>query len=356
MSIEPSVIHIAERAVGNGQPCFIIAEAGINHNGDLDTAMQLVDVAADAGVDAVKFITFNPDTLITKGAAKARYQKSGEDDKETFYQMLKGLWLPDDAFRQLNQRAKDRGIAFMSKGYLEELDFLIGLNVPVIKIDSASVVYFSLLQKAGRAGLPVILSTGGASLGEVERALDELAQVGCVDVILLHCTSAYPTPNDQVNLRAMETLKGAFGLNVGLSDHSEGIEIALAAVAFGATVIEKHFTLDRSMPGPDHQASLEPQELSNLVSGIRKIEAAMGDPRKKPTQLEAENMLVVRRSLVAEKAIEVGEVFSESSIAFKRPAGGLGEDFKSVVIGRTARRRLEAGDPITWDVIGGPLG
>lgn len=354
MSEQPTLIKIAERPVGYGEPCFIVAEAGINHNGDLDTAMQLVDVAADAGVDAVKFITFNPDTLITKGAAKARYQKSGEEDQETFYQMLKGLWLSDDCFRQLSDRARERGIIFMSKGYMGELDFLVSLGVPVLKIDSASVVYYSLLRKAGAMALPVILSTGGASLGEVERALDELMQAGCSEIVLLHCTSAYPTPAEQVNLRAMLTLRDAFGLNVGLSDHSKGIEISLAAVALGATVIEKHFTLDRAMPGPDHQASLEPEELRQLVAGIRKIETALGDPRKKATPLESENMLVVRRSLVADNTIEAGEVFTEESLAFKRPAGGLSEDLKNVVVGRIASRRLEPGDPITWDVVGGP--
>lgn len=350
------LIDIAGRKIGPGQPCFVIAEAGVNHNGNLDMAMQLVDVAAEAGADAVKFQTFNPDTLVTKTAGKARYQKASRDDRETFYEMLCHLRLTYDDFRKLSDRAQERGILFMSKGYKEDLDFLFELGVPMFKIDSASIIYYSHLRKAAEFGIPIVLSTGTATLGEVEKALETIYEAGNHQVILLHCTSAYPTPIEQVNLRAMVTLRNAFGLNVGLSDHSEGIEVALAAVALGAVVVEKHFTLDRNLPGPDHRASLEPDELAALVRGIRKVEAALGSSRKRPTTLERENTLVIRRSLVAERAIKAGELFDTSTVSFKRPSGGLGEEFMEVILGRIATRDIGEGEPITWDVVGGFAG
>lgn len=347
-------LRIGARTVGEGHPAFVIAEAGINHNGKLELAMQLVDVAAEAGADAVKFQTFNPDTLVTRAAAKARYQKSAEDDSQTFHALLKQLWLPDSAFEKLARHAQQRGIAFMSKGYYEELDLLVRLGVPALKIDSASIIYFSLLRKAAGFGLPIVLSTGGSTLGDVERALAEIAAVREVPVVLLHCTTAYPAPPEQMNLRAMRTLRQAFGLPVGLSDHSQGIEVALAAIAMGATILEKHFTLDRMLPGPDQKASLEPPELRALIEGIRKIEAALGDSTKRPTELELENMRTVRRSLVAERAIRAGETFGAQNVSFKRPSGGLGEELLEVVSGRVALRDIAEGEPITWAVIGGP--
>lgn len=349
-----TAIRIGDRLVGAGHPCFIIAEAGINHNGNLDMAIELVDVASASGADAVKFQTFDPDTLVTRSAGKAQYQKTSDDDTQTFYELLKGLQLPDSAFEKLSRHAAQRGIIFMSKGYFKELDLLVGLGVPVLKIDSASAIYYSLLRKAAGYGLPVILSTGGCNLGEVEKALAILADSGNPRVIVLHCTTAYPAPVEQMNLRAMGTLREAFGVTVGLSDHSQGIEVALAAVALGASVIEKHFTLSRSLPGPDHPASLEPQELTHLVAGIRKVESAMGGARKRATSLELENLRIVRRSLVADRDIRAGERFTTDSVAFKRPSGGLGEDLLEVVLGRVAARDIAEGEAITWAVVGGP--
>jgi len=348
------ILHIGGRAVGEGHPAFVIAEAGINHNGKLDIAMQLVDVAAEAGADAVKFQTFNPDTLVTRTAAKARYQKSSQDDQQTFYELLTQLRLSDEAFEKLARHARQRQIIFMSKGYYEELDLLVRLGVPVLKIDSASVIYHSLLRKAAGFGLPIILSTGGSTLGEVERALAEIASVKSVPVVLLHCTTAYPAPVEQINLRAMHTLREAFGLPVGLSDHSQGIEVSFVAVGLGACVIEKHFTVDRSLPGPDQKASLEPGELKALMQGIRKVESALGSGRKGPTELELENLRTVRRSLVAERDIRAGEALDPTNISFKRPSGGLGEEMHGVVCGRIALRDIAEGEPITWDVVGGP--
>jgi N-acetylneuraminate synthase/N,N'-diacetyllegionaminate synthase len=347
------MLKIGERAVGAGAPCLVIAEAGVNHNGSLDLARRLVAAAADAGADVVKFQTFKAERVVTRSAAKAAYQKRGAGDGETMYEMLKALELGYDAFRELRECAAQRGLLFMSKGHKEDLDFLVRIGVPALKIDSAAVVYYSLLEKAAGLGLPVVLSTGGSNLGEVERALDVLAAHGNPPVVLLHCTTAYPAPVDQVNLRAMLTLRDAFGLPVGLSDHSEGSEVPIAAAALGACVIEKHFTLDRSLPGPDHRASLEPGELAAMIRGIRKVERAMGEPRKRATPLERENLGLMRRSLVAERDIAAGERFAADMIGFKRPAGGLGEDLLPVVLGRCAARAIAAGEPITWDAVGG---
>ena len=345
--------NIGGRLVGEGQPCLVIAEAGVNHNGSLDVALRLVDAAAEAGADVVKFQTFKAERVVSRRAAKADYQKTGDGDSQSMLEMLRRLELSDDDFRAIAEHARHRGIIFMSKGHREDIDFLVELGVPALKIDSAAVVYYSLLRKAAGTGLPIILSTGGSKLGEVEKALDILAEHGDPPVALLHCTTAYPAPFDQINLRAMLTLKAAFGLSVGFSDHSEGIEIPIAAAALGACIIEKHFTLDRSLPGPDHKASLEPQELRRMVEGIRKIEQALGDPRKRPTELERRNMQLMRRSLVAERDIAAGENLQADMVAFKRPGSGLGEDFLDLVIGRVAAKAIAAGDPITWDRIGG---
>ena len=347
------LVPIGQRLVGEGQPCYIVAEAGVNHNGSLVMARQLIDVAVAAGADAVKFQTFNPDTAVTKSAAKASYAKTGAGDQETFYEMLCRLALSHDDFRQLNDHARERGIVFFSKGYKDDTDFLVGLDVPMLKIDSSQITWYSHIRKVAEQKLPVILSTGTATLGEVEKALEITYEAGNHDVIVLHCTTAYPAPIDQINLRAMVTLRNAFGVNVGLSDHSLGIEAALGAVALGAVMIEKHFTLDCALPGPDHRASLEPDGLASLVQGVRRVEAALGGPIKGPRPVERENMLLVRRGLVAECYINSGARFDSSNVSFKRPSGGLGEEFMDVVLGRIATRDIGEGQPITWDVVGG---
>lgn len=354
--MEPSEIRVGERIIGPGHPCFIVAEAGVNHNGNLDMAMQLIDVAVEAGADAVKFQTFNPASSVTKTATKAPYQKAGENDRETFYELLVRLALSYDDFRKLNDYARERGIIWFSKGLKDDTDFLVSLGVPLLKIDSSQIVWYSHIRKAAKYGIPIILATGASTLGEVEKALDTIYETGNHDVILLHCTTAYPAPINQVNLRAMVTLRNAFGINVGLSDHSEGIEAALGAVALGAVVIEKHFTLDRTLPGPDHHASLEPDELAALVRGVRRAEAALGSPIKRPTALEREMMQLVRRSLVAERDIKCGECFDSSMVSFKRPSSGLGEELLEVVVGRIASRDIKEGEPITWDMVGGFAG
>lgn len=350
---EPDEIRLGKRTIGPGYPCYIVAEAGINHNGSLRMAMKLIDVAVKAGADAVKFQTFNPDTVFTKTATKVGYQKTGSKDEETAYEMVRKLALSYDDFRQLNDYAHERGIAFFSKGHKEDIDFLVGLNVPMLKIDSSQLIWYSHIRKVAEQGIPIILSTGTCTLGEVEKALEIIYEAGNRDVVVLHCTTAYPAPIDQVNLQAMVTLKNAFGVNVGLSDHSEGIEASLGAVALGAAMIEKHFTLNRTLPGPDHQASLEPDQLTVLVTSVRKVEAALGSPIKSPTVIERENIRAVRRSIVAECDIMAGERFDVSNVSFKRPLGGLGEEFMEVVLRRVATRDIQEGEPITWDVVGG---
>lgn len=347
------MFRIGERPVGAGAPCLVIAEAGVNHNGSIDLARKLIDTAAQAGADVVKFQTFQAERVVTRSAAKARYQKNGSGDAQTMYEMLRALELGYDEFRDLRRHAAAHGLAFMSKGHKEDLDFLVEIGVPALKVDSAAVIYYSLLEKAAGYKLPIVLSTGGSNLGEVERALEILAAHGDPPVVLLHCTTAYPAPADQINLRAMLTLRDAFGLPVGLSDHSEGIEVPLAAVALGACVIEKHFTVDRSLPGPDHKASLEPGELGGMIRGIRKVEQALGDARKRATPLERENLAVMRRSLVAERAIGAGETLAADMIGFKRPGSGLAEDMLPVVVGRVAAKSIAEGEPITWEAVGG---
>ena len=278
---------IANKLIGRDQPCFIIAEAGVNHNGDINLAKQLINAAVEAGADAVKFQTFHADNVVTRDAEKAEYQKSTTSSDESQYDMIKKLELPDDAFRELSDYANDKGIIFLSTPFDEEsVDLLDDIGVPAFKIPSGEITNFPLLKKIAEKHRPIILSTGMATLGEVEEAFLYLKEMGSKDVILLHCTTSYPAPFDSVNLRAMDTLQCAFKVPVGYSDHTEGLTIPIAAVAMGARVIEKHFTIDRTLQGPDHQASIEPHELMAMVKGIRDVERALGDGMKKPTPEE----------------------------------------------------------------------
>jgi N,N'-diacetyllegionaminate synthase len=349
----PREIVIGDKKIGSEHPCYIVAEAGINHNGSLEMARDLIEVAVAAGADAVKFQTFNPSQVFTKSAIKAAYQKTGPNDQETAYEMVERLALSYDDFRHLNEFARSKGITFFSKGHKEDIDFLVEIGVPMLKVDSSQVVWHSYIGKVAEQHMPIILSTGTCTLGDIERALDIVYAAGHEKVVVLQCTTAYPTPLDQINLRAMATLQGAFDVQVGFSDHSEGLEASLAAVALGAVMIEKHFTLDRTLTGPDHQASLEPEELADLVRKIRKVEIAMGSPVKRPTSLEKENMRAVRRSIVAETAIGLGDKLNSANLSFKRPAGGLGEEFMEVIRGRLATRDIEEGEVINWDMVGG---
>ena len=320
---------------------LIIAEAGVNHNGDLALARQLIDVAAVAGADLVKFQTFTADRLATRAAQKADYQNRTTTSTESQHEMLSRLELTDAMHHELIAHCATRKIGFFSTGFdIDSIDLLVRHGQNHFKIPSGEITNLPYLRHIGRLGKSVILSTGMANLGEIEAAIDALEAAGTPRAMLtvLHCTTEYPTPMAEVNLRAMLSIHAAFGVAVGYSDHTQGIEVAIAAVAMGATVIEKHFTLDRNLPGPDHKASLEPAELNAMVAAIRNIEVALGDGIKRLTTSEARNRPVVRKSLVASRAITSGALFTAENITAKRPATGISPMRWDEVIGKTALR------------------
>lgn len=320
---------------------LIIAEAGVNHNGDLSMARQLIDAAAEAGADIVKFQTFKADRLVTASAKKAEYQMATTAADESQYDMIRKLELSEAMHEQLIAHCKLRGIEFFSTAFdIESLDYLMSLGMQRIKIPSGEITNLPYLRRVGSFDKPVILSTGMSSLGEIENAVNALEQPGLSrqQITVLHCNTEYPVPMNEVNLRAMLSIRDAFGVKVGFSDHTEGIEVAIAAVALGGCVIEKHFTLDRNLPGPDHRASIEPSELTRLVSSIRNIELAMGDGIKRANRSEARNLPIVRKSIVAATPIRQGEAFTSSNLNAKRPGNGISPMRWDEVVGQIARR------------------
>ncbi len=320
---------------------LVIAEAGVNHNGDPAMARRLIEIAARAGADLVKFQTFSADRMTTAGAATAAYQARNTGSLEPQQEMLRRLELTRAMHEDLKRHCKDCGIGFFSTAFdVESVDFLASLGLDRFKIPSGEITNLPYLRHIGRYRKPVILSTGMATMGEIESALDvlEAAGTGRQQVTVLHCTTEYPAPMAEVNLRAMLTIRDAFGVAVGYSDHTQGIEVAIAAVALGATVIEKHFTVDRSLPGPDHRASLEPPELEAMVTAIRNIESALGNGIKEVGASEARNRPVARKSIVAACAIRAGETFDEGNLTTKRPGTGISPMRWDEVIGRWARR------------------
>ena len=307
-------------------PTLVIAEAGVNHNGSLELAFELIDAASDAGADVVKFQTFKAEKLVTQSATKADYQLESTDSKETQFEMIKKLELSYDMHLKLISRCKEKGIRFSSTGFdVSSVDVLIELGVDFLKVPSGEITNLPYLRHVGSKGLPIILSTGMSSMQEVKGGVRLLEQAGSKksDITALHCNTEYPTPMEDVNLRAMLSMENELGVKVGYSDHTLGIEVPIAAVVLGATVIEKHFTLDRTMEGPDHAASLEPDELKQMVASIRNIEEAMGDGLKMPSKSERDNIRVVRKSIVASKNIKAGEKFTEENLAVKRPGTGI---------------------------------
>ena len=320
---------------------LIIAEAGVNHNGNLGLAKKLIDAAADAGADLVKFQTFNADRQVTPTAKKADYQTQTTDGNESQHEMLRRLELTPDMHGELIAHCASRNIGFFSTGFdIECVDLLVSLGQDRFKIPSGEITNLPYLRHIGQLQKTVILSTGMATLGDIEAAIDALEQAGTprVNMTVLHCTTHYPTHMSEVNLRAMQSIHAAFGVAVGYSDHTRGIEVAIAAVAMGATVIEKHFTLDRNLPGPDHKASLEPEELKAMVAAIRNIEIALGDGIKRLTPSEARNKSIARKSLVATQPIKVGEIFSAKNTTAKRPGTGISPMRWDEIIGRPAPR------------------
>ena len=320
---------------------LIIAEAGVNHNGDLELAKQIVKAAANAGADLVKFQTFTAERLAIDSAPKADYQNQTTDQKQSQFAMLRQLELTAEMHEQLIVYCSKQGIGFFSTGFdLQSVDYLASLGADRFKIPSGEITNLPYLRHVGAFGKPLILSTGMATLGEIEAALDacEIAGTPRSRVTVLHCNTEYPTPMSDVNLRAMCSIRDAFGVAVGYSDHTLGIEVPIAAVALGATVIEKHLTLDRNLAGPDHKASLEPDEFAAMVRVIRNIEQAMGDGIKRPSPSEAKNKPIARKSLVAARSIKAGERFTPENLTAKRPGTGVSPMRWDEVMGRTATR------------------
>jgi len=323
---------------------FIIAEAGVNHNGSLEIAKKLIDVAIEAKVDTIKFQTSQPEKVISKFAPKAEYQKKTTGGLGSQLEMVKKLVLDEEAQRLLVDDCKKKGIMFLSTPFdLESIDFLNELGLQTLKIPSGEITNLPYLRKIGSLRKKIIMSTGMADLNEIKAALDILTSCGTPkeNITILHCNTEYPTPFEDVNLSAMLTIRDTFKVKVGYSDHSRGIEVPIAAVALGATIIEKHFTLDRAMIGPDHKASLEPDELKAMVKAIRNIEVALGDGVKKASLSESKNILIARKSIVANEYIKKSEVFTEKNITAKRPATGISPMEWDRVIGKRAKRNFE---------------
>ncbi|WP_026894334.1 N-acetylneuraminate synthase [Clostridiisalibacter paucivorans] len=321
---------------------FVIAEAGVNHNGSLELAKKLVDAAKDAGADCVKFQTFVSKNIVSKNAVKAEYQKQQTEPEESQQDMLKKLELSFDEFVELNEYCKSKSIEFMSTAFdFDSIDFLDGLEMGTWKIPSGDITNLPYLIKIANLNKPVILSTGMSTMEDIRSAIKALKENGATELTVLHCTTEYPTPFEDVNLRAMNTIKEEFGVKVGYSDHTKGIEVPIAAVALGATVIEKHFTLDRNMEGPDHKASLEPNELKAMVDSIRHIELALGNGMKQPVESEKKNMAVARKSIIASKDIKAGEIFTEENLTVKRPGDGISPMRWFDIIGKPAPRDFE---------------
>ena len=308
------------------KPTLIIAEAGVNHNGSIDRAKKMIDVAAEAGADFVKFQTFRANSLVTKQADKAEYQKGLPGTNETQFEMIKKLELDKKAHEKLIVCCKQKGIKFLSTAFDHgSIELLAKLDITLFKIPSGEITNLPYLRHIGGMGKPIILSTGMSTLDEVHGALNILLEAGAKkdNITILHCNTEYPTPMEDVNLKAMLTIRNELGVNVGYSDHTRGIEVPIAAVTMDATVIEKHFTLDRTLPGPDHAASLEPDELKLMVIAIRNIENAMGDGIKKPTLSEIKNLPIARKFIVAKKSIKKGKKFSEKNLTVKRSGIGI---------------------------------
>ncbi len=331
---------------------LIIAEAGVNHNGNIDLAKEMIIKAKEAGADYIKFQTFIPKQLVSASAQKAGYQKETTGSDESQLEMLAKLALTFEDFKKLQEECKKVGIGFVSTPFdLESIDFLTTLNMPFWKIPSGEITNEPYLRAIGKTHMPVIMSTGMSTVEEIREALQVLREEGCEDIRLLHCNTQYPTPMEDVNLAAMDTLRKEFQVPVGFSDHTMGIYVPIGAVARGAEVIEKHFTLDHSMEGPDHKASLEPDELKEMIACIRQVERAIGSGRKEPSPSEKTNMVAVRKSIVAAKEIKKGEIFTEDNLTTKRPGDGMSPMKWSLIIGKKADKDYHVEDKIDGFVL-----
>lgn len=331
---------------------FIIAEAGVNHNGNVDIARKLIDVAKDCGADAVKFQTFLTHQSISKYAGLAQYQRDNLLDGLTQYEMAKKLELSYAHFSELKKHCDEMGIIFLSTpDEAESLNFLCSLGVPLIKVGSGEITNLPFLKLIAKTKKSVILSTGMSNIGEIRRALSVFYKEGNKDIALLHCVTEYPAPAEQVNLNAMFTLKNTFKIPVGYSDHTLGIEIAIAAAAMGAKIIEKHFTLDKSIPGPDHRSSLEPRELKQMICAIRNVEKALGGGIKKIADCEKKNLVAVRKSIVAAKDLTIGQKISERDVAIKKHGSGIAPQYLKKIVGRKTKEPIKEDEVITWEML-----
>lgn len=341
-------MEVAGRRIGQGQHVFIIVEAGVNHNGDLKRAYALVDAAAEAVADAVKFQTFSADRLVTRLSPKAGYQRETTDPNESQYELLKKLELSASAHCELQRRAEQRGLVFLSTPFdAESADLLEKLGVPAFKVGSGELTDLPLLEHIARKSRPMILSTGMGTMEEVTQAVETVRKTGLEEIALLHCVSAYPAPVEDANLLAMRWLRETFTVPVGYSDHTEGIQVAVLAVAGGASIIEKHLTLDRGLPGPDHRMSLEPGEFAAMVREIRRAEGIMGRGGKQPMPSELNARAVARKSVVALVDIEKGARLTREMLGIRRPGLGIPPSQLSRVIGRTIDRAVPAGSPLS---------
>jgi len=343
-------MEISGRSIGPGHPCFFIAEAGVNHNGNVENAKKLIDIAVASKSDAVKFQTFNTDLLAIPDAPKAEYQTITTNKQESQTDMLRQLELPKEAFEELQRYCESQNIIFLSSPFDESsVDLLCNLDVPAYKIPSGEAINLPLLKHIGSKQKPIILSTGMSYLEEINTAVNTIFETGNHDIMLLHCTSNYPAEPSDINLNAMKTLRNYFGLPVGFSDHTTGLEIPLAAVAMGACIIEKHFTIDKTLTGPDHRASLEPEELKNLITAIRNIELSLGNGIKAPAASELSNRQIIRKSIYLTKSKNAGEVLIESDLISMRPAGGMYPSEIPNIVGRQLVKSLNQGAMLTWD-------
>ena len=346
-------LKIGNKLIGEGASTFIIAEAGVNHNGSLELAKKLIDMAKDAGADAVKFQTWKTENIILKDVEMVEYQKENIKSKESQFEMLKELELPYEWHFELKEYAERLGLIFFSTMEdRESVDFLIkDLKIPLIKVGSGDLTNYPLLKYTARFGIPMVLSTGMATLSEIDEAVRAVLNEGNDKIVLLQCTTQYPCPYEDINLRAMLSLQEAFKTTVGFSDHALGTECAVAAIALGAKYIEKHLTLDRTLPGPDHKASLEPDEFKKMVVAIRNTEKTLGDGIKRPMPSEIKNKKIIIRRIVAARDIEKGEMLNEDDITFKRAKEGLMANYYKLIEGKKSKRNIKLDEPINLSEI-----
>lgn len=340
---------IERHVIGPDQPCFVIAEAGVNHNGDPELACQLIDAAAQCGADAVKFQTFTPERLASPTGPKAKYQIETTGSNQSQLDMLRQLALSSESFADLQQHCRSRNIVFLSTPFEEDsIDVLDHLDISAFKVPSGEITNLPFLRHLAAKGRPIILSTGMATLSEVEKAAETLAASRCTELAILHCVSAYPADASECNLRAMQTLATAFEVPVGFSDHTLGTVVAIASAALGAKVIEKHLTLDRNMQGPDHRASLEPDEFAGMVSDIRAVQSSLGDGIKRPHPREADIARVTRKSIVALCELHVGVTITRDMVGILRPGTGIAPEYFETLVGRRVSRPVQIGTPLLW--------